>query len=114
MLEISNKTNLLEQKSYKYSLQNVENPNLLRDIYTEGEEVAPTCTEYGYSAMKVCKRCGEVVKQSEQIEPLGHTVEIIPGVPATCTEDGLTEGKYCTVCGETLESQQIPAVLDDR
>jgi len=37
MLEISNRTNLLEQKSYKYSLQNVENPNLLRDIYTEGE-----------------------------------------------------------------------------
>ena len=37
MLEISPRTNLLEQKSYKYSLQNVENPNLLRDIYTEGE-----------------------------------------------------------------------------
>lgn len=76
------------------------------DVYTEGEDVAPTCTEYGYSAMEVCKRCGEVVKQSEQIEPLGHTVEIIPGVAATCTKDGLTEGKYCTVCGETLESQQ--------
>ncbi|MGM9643467.1 MAG: leucine-rich repeat protein [Eubacteriales bacterium] len=76
------------------------------DIYTEGEEVAPTCTEYGYSAMEVCRRCGEVVKQSEQIEPLGHTVEIIPGVTATCTENGLTEGKYCTVCGETLEEQQ--------
>ena len=37
MLEISSRTNLLEQKSYKYSLQNIENPNLLRDIYTEGE-----------------------------------------------------------------------------
>ena len=37
MLEISSRTNLLEQKSYRYSLQNVENPNLLRDIYTEGE-----------------------------------------------------------------------------
>ena len=36
MLEISNKTNLLEQKSYKYSLQDVAEPNLLRDIYTEG------------------------------------------------------------------------------
>lgn len=33
MLEISNKTNLLEQKSYKYSLQDVEEPNLYRDIY---------------------------------------------------------------------------------
>ena len=36
MLEISNKTNLLEQKSYKYSLQDVEEPNLHREIYTQG------------------------------------------------------------------------------
>ena len=33
MLEISNKTNLLEQKTYKYSLQDVEEPNLYRDVY---------------------------------------------------------------------------------
>ncbi len=36
MLELSNRTNLLEQKSYKYSLQDVQEPNLLRDIYTQG------------------------------------------------------------------------------
>lgn len=36
MLEISNKTNLLEQKSYKYSLQDVEEPNLQRDVYSYG------------------------------------------------------------------------------
>ena len=34
MLEISNKSNLLEQKTYKYSLQDIENPNLYREIYT--------------------------------------------------------------------------------
>ena len=33
MLEISDKTNLLEQKSYKYSLQDVAEPNLYRDVY---------------------------------------------------------------------------------
>ena len=33
MLEMSNKTNLLEQKQYKYSLQDIPNPNLYRDIY---------------------------------------------------------------------------------
>ena len=33
MLEISGKTNLLEQKSYKYSLQDIPDPNLYRDIY---------------------------------------------------------------------------------
>lgn len=34
MLEISNKTNLLEQSMYKYSLQDVPEPNLYRDLYT--------------------------------------------------------------------------------
>ena len=34
MLEVSGKTNLLEQKSYKYSLQDVAEPNLYRDIYS--------------------------------------------------------------------------------
>ena len=34
MLEVSNKTNLLEQKSYKYSLQDIPEPNLYRDIYS--------------------------------------------------------------------------------
>lgn len=33
MLEISPKTNLLEQKTYKYTLQDVEEPNLYRDVY---------------------------------------------------------------------------------
>lgn len=37
MLEISGKTNLLEQKSYKYSLQDVASPNLYRDIYSYDE-----------------------------------------------------------------------------
>ncbi len=33
MLEISNKTNLLEQASYKYSLQDVKEPELYREMY---------------------------------------------------------------------------------
>ena len=33
MLELSNKTNLLEQSMYKYSLQDVDEPNLYRVIY---------------------------------------------------------------------------------
>ena len=36
MLEISSRTNLLEQKSYRYSLQDVAEPNLQRDIYNYG------------------------------------------------------------------------------
>lgn len=34
MLEISNKTNLLEQKSYEYQIQDVSEPVLYRDIYS--------------------------------------------------------------------------------
>ena len=37
MIEISNKTNLLEQKSYKYQLQDIENPNLYREIFPYDE-----------------------------------------------------------------------------
>ena len=33
MLEISSKTNLLEQSTYRYSLQDVEDPNLYREVY---------------------------------------------------------------------------------
>ncbi|MBP5686789.1 MAG: 2-isopropylmalate synthase, partial [Clostridia bacterium] len=34
MLELSNKTNLLESNIYKYSLQDVKNPNLYREVYS--------------------------------------------------------------------------------
>jgi len=34
MFELSNKTNLLEQDSYKYELQDVKEPNLYRDFYS--------------------------------------------------------------------------------
>ncbi|MBP1555067.1 MAG: 2-isopropylmalate synthase, partial [Oscillospiraceae bacterium] len=37
MLEISEKTNLLEQKSYRYQLQDVSEPNLYRDVYNYEE-----------------------------------------------------------------------------
>ncbi len=37
MLEISPKSNLLEQKSYKYSLQDIPEPNLYREVYSYEE-----------------------------------------------------------------------------
>ena len=37
MIELSDKTNLLEIKDYKYSLQDVEDPNLYREIYNYTE-----------------------------------------------------------------------------
>ena len=37
MLEFSTKTNLLEQKNYYYNLQDVQDPNLYRDLYNYDE-----------------------------------------------------------------------------
>ena len=37
MIEISKKSNLLEQKSYRYQLQDIAEPNLYREIYTYTE-----------------------------------------------------------------------------
>ena len=37
MLERSKKTNLLEQRSYKYELHDVEKPNLYSEIYDYAE-----------------------------------------------------------------------------
>ena len=37
MLEISKKSNLLEQGTYKYSLQDIKEPNLYRDMYNYDE-----------------------------------------------------------------------------
>lgn len=34
MLELSNKSNLLEDETYKYTLQDVAEPNLYRDVYS--------------------------------------------------------------------------------
>ena len=37
MLKMSDKTNLLEQSIYRYSLQDVEDPNLYREMYSYEE-----------------------------------------------------------------------------
>ncbi len=37
MLELSNKTNLLEQRNYRYSLQDIPNPNLYPDLFSYDE-----------------------------------------------------------------------------
>ena len=39
MLELSSKTNLLEESSYRYSLQDVDTPNLYRDMYNYEEKI---------------------------------------------------------------------------
>ena len=59
MLEMSNKTNLLEQRQYKYSLQDVPNPNLYRDIYPYDE-----IPRIAFNLDKPFKNCGACGKQA--------------------------------------------------
>ena len=77
-------------------------------IYDEGEVVAPTCTEDGYT-LHVCQNCG--VKMKDEIaDKLGHVEgEWEVTREATQYDEGLKELR-CTVCGEVLRSEVIPPV----
>ena len=43
MLELSAKTNLLEENDYRYSLQDVKDPVLYRDVYNVSPFQSLTC-----------------------------------------------------------------------
>lgn len=73
-------------------------------------EVAPTCTESGYTLHK-CAACGSFY-QSDYIDALGHTPVADPAVEATCTKEGLTAGSHCSVCGEIIEKQEVVKTLE--
>lgn len=65
---------------------------------------APTCTAQGYTTY-TCY-CGDTYTDP-YVDALGHTEEIISGMPADCTNDGLTDGVICSVCQTELTAQQI-------
>lgn len=69
-----------------------------------------TCTNKGTKTFtKQCTApgCGAKETRTEDIDPLPHTEEIIPEVPATCTTDGKTAGKECSACHTVLEAPQV-------
>ena len=75
---------------------------------------APTCTEAGKEADKVCSVCGEVLSTGAAIDATGHTAgeavkenEVAP----KCQEDGsYDEVVYCTVCNAELS--RTPKTVD--
>lgn len=71
------------------------------------ETTGNTCTG-GVTTYSVTFTNPAFVAQSDTVvfDGVGHSEEIIPGVPATCTETGLSEGKICSVCGEILVEQK--------
>lgn len=67
---------------------------------------APTCTRYGMTDGKVCRRCGMITVQQTAIPATGHTLVVDEAVPVTCTADGKTAGSHCSVCGQVIERQK--------
>lgn len=45
------------------------------------------------------------------VDAKGHTLEVIPAVPATCTTEGLSAGVTCSFCNEVLIAQDTVEAL---
>jgi len=71
--------------------------------------VFPDCINKG-EKRRSCHWCE--THEIEEISPLGHDEEIIPGYEPTCTETGLTEGMCCSVCNEILVTQETIPVKE--
>ncbi len=69
--------------------------------HVQGEYVAAvpaTCTENGYTEGYKCANCDGYYLAPVATDPLGHTMETIPGEAPTCTEDGIPDCYKCTRC----------------
>ena len=71
------------------------------------DELKPTCTAEGHTAVGKCEVCGLQIGDYEILPATGHTIVVKPGKAATCTEDGMTDESYCSVCGEVLVKPEI-------
>lgn len=78
-------------------------------VTTEAKE--PTCTEDGYTEMKVCSVCNRVILESTIVPALGHEIVKHPAKAVTCLEDGNEEYYECTRChkyySDKLGTQEI-------
>lgn len=92
---------------------------LCRHSLTKTEAIPVKCTENGNIAYWYCSNCNkyfadenattEITLEDTVIEKTGHTVVIVPEVPATPGHPGSTEGSKCSVCGEWIK---VPEPID--
>ncbi len=69
------------------------------DTAVAAEKTDPTCTDTGWTEKLVCKRCGAVVQEREEIPALGHAYAESVTQTATPDSDGVLK-KTCTRCGD--------------
>lgn len=96
-------------------------PNGEQDVQTEQRapqehemaeveaRVEPTCTQSGWTERIICRRCGAVVREREEIPALGHEYEDTVLRAATPVRNGVMQRK-CTRCGNIkAESIERPS-----
>ena len=78
---------------------------------TVSEGKAATCTEDGYTAGKVCTKCGETYSISTRIPATGHSHGAVVTAP-TCTEGGYTT--HTCHCGDRYVDSHVDATGHNR
>ncbi|MBO5010579.1 MAG: hypothetical protein J6D20_07790 [Clostridia bacterium] len=70
------------------------------DKIVEVEAKKADCFEAGYTAGKMCTKCGKAVEGMTPIAAYNHvgTTVKIPAIAATCESAGQTEGARCNAC----------------
>ncbi len=76
-------------------------------------EIAPSCTEAGYTGDVYCTICGTFLESGKTI-PATHSIVLVNAVAATCDSAGFSGDSYCTVCEQTVQTgSQITALGHD-
>ena len=89
-------------------------------IYVVASEA--TCTRPGNIGYYMCDTCGNTYSdydgtqaidvQSTVVEPVPHTLTLVPAESATCTEDGHTAYYECSVCGNYFSDAEGQTQID--
>lgn len=74
------------------------------------DEIAPSCTEDGYTGDIYCTICGTFLESGKTI-PASHSIVFVDAVEATCTSAGYSGDSYCTECGQTVQAGSQTAAL---
>ena len=81
-------------------------PDESKHVEVIDEGYPATCTTTGLTDGSHCSVCGNVLKEQEVINPLGHDIKKFPAVEATCINEGKTAGEKCMREGCDYEIKQ--------